>query len=174
MGCYLFIFFFYQRGAAWLTCQLNLICWCLEKGTFLSKWQNFGTNGGGGAVLVNPFTSSESGNLATISIYFCRIYYINTWLHEDQWRSRCTLDIIWTLSDNTIQLYDYTTMWLYGLKLYNYTTIWLYDFQLNFQGRGSPTQIDQRADSWHRGAAAPEEEFDRRSLVASQTAPWTT
>ena len=42
---------------------------CFEEETFLSKWQNFGTKGGGGAVLVKPFTSSASGNLTTMSTF---------------------------------------------------------------------------------------------------------
>ena len=45
-----------------------------DNGTFLSKWQNFGTKGGGVAVLVKPLTSSASGNLIDNEIYICRIY----------------------------------------------------------------------------------------------------
>ena len=53
--------------------------WCVGgifpgslKATFLSSVQNLGTNGGGGAVLVNPLTSSASGNLTRTLCAFSR------------------------------------------------------------------------------------------------------
>ena len=52
------------------------------KATFLSSVQNLGTNGGGGAVLVNPLTSSASGNLTRTLSDFQTCVFLLELIHQ--------------------------------------------------------------------------------------------
>ena len=52
------------------------------KATFLSSVQNLGTNGGGGAVLVNPLTSPASGNLTRTLSDFQTCVFLLELIHQ--------------------------------------------------------------------------------------------